>query len=435
MEDTIFALSSGIGRAGVAVIRASGPAAVQLPLLFGGSDIQPRTAVLSRLRKPGTEDVIDRGLMIFFPAPASFTGEDIVEFHVHGGRAVVVAMLQALSSIAGLRAAEPGEFTRRAFANGKLDLTSAEGLGDLIAADTELQRRRAIRQMEGAVEESCRLWRSILLQTQALIEAYLDFPDEEEIPGDVTDEIRGSLGELLESFRKALAERGASEIIRDGAVVLIAGPPNSGKSSLMNRIARRDVAIISEIPGTTRDLLEITVDLRGLPVTFVDSAGIRETMDPIESHGIERTRRRAKVAQLVLWLSPEDNPSPKPDLDAAKIEVVSTKIDLTTEFIGNRGISAATGAGLDELLDFVYDIIVGSIGSASAGLLASARQFEGVSAAADHVSAALAQLELTRFELVAEELRLASRRLAELTGEIEVEDLLDEVFGRFCLGK
>ena len=278
MAETIYALSSGVGRAGVAVIRVSGPAALLLPQMFAGIDVEARKARLASVRHPTTGELIDRGLLLFFPTPNSFTGEDVVEFHVHGGRAVVTAMIDALSSCDDLRAAEPGEFTRRAFANGKLDLASAEGLADLIAADTELQRQRAIRQMSGSVSERCRSWRSALVDVLALVEAYLDFPDEEEIPRDVSVEVGQALGGLLASFEEALGERDNAEIVRDGAVALISGPPNAGKSTLINKIARRDVAIISDIPGTTRDLIEVTVDIRGIPVTFIDSAGIREIL-------------------------------------------------------------------------------------------------------------------------------------------------------------
>lgn len=435
MAETIYALSSGLGRAGVAVVRVSGPAALSLPQLFAGVDVEARKARLAGLRHPTTGELIDRGLMLLFPAPNSFTGEDVVEFHVHGGRAVVTAMIDALSSCNDLRAAEPGEFTRRAFANGKLDLASAEGLADLIAADTELQRQRALRQMSGVVGERCRSWRSALVDALALVEAYLDFPDEEEIPQDVSVELKQSLSELLDSFDEALGERGNAEIVRDGAVVLISGPPNAGKSTLINKIARRDVAIISDTAGTTRDLLEVTVDLRGIPVTFVDSAGIHEARDPVEAIGVARARERAAAAHLVLWLSPVDEPMLEPGLQAPNLTLVNTKLDKGCAPAPGVAISAFTGDGLDDLLDFVYQFVQQRSGTNESPLLSSRRQFECLAGAAEAVRAALVEISAGRLELAAEEVRVACRRLGELTGAIGVEDVLDEVFGRFCLGK
>lgn len=435
MAETIYALSSGHGRAGVAVIRISGSEARRIPQILADVDVEPRKAQLVSLRRPASGELIDKALLLFFAGPKSFTGEDVLELHVHGGRAVVSAVLNVLSTCPELRAAEPGEFTRRAFANGKLDLTSAEGLADLISADTDLQRQRAIRQMSGALSEQCRSWRKILLESQALIEAHLDFPDEEEIPGDVSDELRQSLTLLLQSFEASIRGRDSAEIIRDGAVVLIAGPPNAGKSTLLNRIARREVAITSEIAGTTRDLIEITIDLRGIPVTFVDSAGIRQTDDPVESIGVSRTRERASIAHLTLWLSPLDDPAPVSGIRAQHVEIVGAKRDKIVGGPAKLSVSGLTGEGLDDLLDFVYQFLDQRLGSEEAGLLSSQRQFECMEDAAVSLRAAVLQIADRRLELAAEELRSASRRLQELTGEIKVEEMLDEVFGRFCLGK
>lgn len=435
MAETIYALSSGHGRAGVAVIRISGPGAGRIPQLMADVVVAPRKARLVNLRRPGSGELIDKALLLFFAGPKSFTGEDVLELHVHGGRAVVSAVLDVLSTCAGLRAAEPGEFTRRAFANGKLDLTSAEGLADLISADTDLQRQRALRQLSGALNDQCRSWRKILLESQALIEAHLDFPDEEEIPGDVSDELRQSLTLLLHSFEASIRGRDSAEILRDGAVVLIAGPPNAGKSTLLNRIARREVAITSEIAGTTRDLIEITIDLRGIPVTFVDSAGIRQTSDPLESIGVSRTRERASVAHLTLWLSPLDDPAPVPGIEAQHLKTIGSKRDRIVSDPAQLSVSGVTGEGLDDLLDFVYQFFGERLGSEEGGLLSSQRQFECMEDAAVSLRAAVSQIDNRRLELAAEELRLASRRLQELTGEIKVEEMLDEVFGRFCLGK
>jgi tRNA modification GTPase len=435
MSDTIFALSSGAGRAGVAVIRVSGPSAGPVAEQISGKSLSPRRAVLSELRRAKTRDLIDSGLLIWFPAPASFTGEDVVEFHVHGGRAVVAALLDSLSEFDGLRAAGPGEFTRRAFDNGKLDLTCVEGLSDLVSADTELQRRQAVRQLSGDAPRAARSWRQQLIDSQALIEAHLDFPDESEIPIDITREIEGDLQALSLCFSEALASRGSAEIVRDGAVVLIAGAPNSGKSTLINRIASRDVAIISEIPGTTRDLLEVTIDLRGLPVTFIDSAGIREASDEIEKLGIARARAKAKEAYVVLWLAPADAPAAEPDLSHPRLWVVQTKSDLRSAQGEDGSISALTGEGVGELLSKLYDALVSTKAATEPSLLVSRRQFSSVGAASDALSRGIERLRLGQLELVAEELRLASAYLDEMIGVIRNDDLLDEVFGRFCLGK
>jgi tRNA modification GTPase len=435
MADTIYALSTGIGRAGVAIVRVSGPAVLDVLRLMVGTGIQPRTARVGSIKHPLTNEVLDYGLVLLFAEPASYTGEDVAEFHIHGGRAVIAAVLDALSLLENVRAAEPGEFTRRAFANGKLDLSSIEGLADLIAADTELQRRYAIRHFSGTGSETALAWRKSLVEVQALIEAYLDFPDESEIPVDVIDEVRGEISALISLFESHLVSRNQAEIVRDGFVVLIAGPPNSGKSSLLNRIASREVAMISEIPGTTRDLIEITIDLRGIAFTFVDSAGLRETTDPIEVQGIARTRSRAEHAHFVLWLSPANEPFVQPELVHDRLLVVFTKQDLAHPEAGVRSISSLTGAGIAELLDLIYETLAPSLDEAKPLAFANRRQYECVEFSLAALRRSLEPLSRHNLELVAEELRQASMRLQEITGIITNEHLLDEVFARFCLGK
>lgn len=435
MADTIYALSTGIGRAGVAVVRVSGPAVPDVLRRMVGQGVHPRTAHLANIKHPSSDEILDRGLVLLFAQPASFTGEDVAEFHIHGGRAVIAAVLEALSSLKNVRAAEPGEFTRRAFANGKLDLTSVEGLADLIAADTELQRRHAIRHFSGAGSEVALAWRKSLVEIQALIEAHLDFPDEGEIPSDIVEDVQNEIVSLIESFESHLLLRNRAEIVRDGFVVLIAGPPNSGKSSLLNRIASRDVAIISEIPGTTRDLIEITIDLRGIPVTFVDSAGLRETTDPIEMQGIARTRSRAEHAHLVLWLTPANEPFIRPEIAHDQLCVIFTKRDLGQPEAGVRSISAMTGAGVPELLELVYETLAPSLEELKPSAFANRRQYECVDLALATLKRSFNLLSHRNLELVAEELRHASMRLQEVTGVITNEQLLDEVFARFCLGK
>lgn len=436
MPDTIFALSSGVGRAGVAVVRVSGPSSRRLAEQMCGKSLSPRRAVFSHIRDPATGDLIDHGLLLWFAGPASFTGEDVVEFHVHGGRAVVGALLDCLAGAGGLRAAEPGEFTRRAFENGKLDLTSVEGLSDLVAADTELQRRQALGQMSGALRDVVMSWRQRLIDSQALLEAHLDFPDESEIPVDITQEIECELHRLAADLKRALVRRHQTEIVRDGATVLLAGEPNSGKSSLLNRIAARDVAIISEVPGTTRDLLEITIDYKGLPITFIDSAGLRDdTSDVVEKIGISRTLAKSTQADIVLWLSPVNAMESAPRLSHSNLWVVKSKADLTGSVVGDWGVSAVTGAGVADLLEKVYNQLLADHLTSEPSLLVSLRQFQSVTDASVMISAAIDQLRLRRLELVAEELRTASSALGEMIGVIRVDHLLDEVFGRFCLGK
>jgi tRNA modification GTPase len=302
-RDTIFALSSGRPPAAIAVVRISGPRAGEaLKALTGKALPAPRQAAFVRVRDPETEAVIDEGLALFFPGPRSETGEDVAELQLHGGRAVIAAALAALGKLEGLRPAEAGEFTRRAFANGKLDLTAVEGLADLVMAETEGQRAQALRQMQGALAKRAESWRERLIRALALIEARIDFSDEADVPEELIqpalDIARGLAGEIAE----ALADGHRGERLREGLVVAIAGPPNAGKSTLLNRIARREAAIVSPYAGTTRDVIEVHLDLGGLPVTLLDTAGIRATDDPVEMEGVRRARERAASADLVLWV-------------------------------------------------------------------------------------------------------------------------------------
>src|SRR5450755_1172652 len=305
-HDTIFALSSGRGPAASAVVRISGPGAGEALKALTGKIPAPRQAALGRVREPATGDIIDEALILWFPAPHSETGEDVAELQLHGGRAVIAAVLAALSSIDGLRPAEAGEFTRRAFENGKLDLTAVEGLADLVAAETQGQRRQAFRQMKGLLGNRSESWRQRLIQALALVEARIDFSDE----ADVQNSAHGNLmapalaitRELETEIAAALADSRTGERLREGLVVAIAGPPNAGKSTLLNRIARREAAIVSPYAGTTRDVIEVHLDVLGWPVTSLDTAGIRDTEDPVELEGVRRARERAAAADLVLWV-------------------------------------------------------------------------------------------------------------------------------------
>src|ERR1700737_1618981 len=308
-EQTIFALSSGRLPSAIAVVRVSGPQAGTALTLLAGKTPAPRMATRALLRD-AHQQPIDDAVVLWFPASASATGEDVAEFHVHGGRAVLAALFAALSALADMRAAEPGEFTRRGFENGKLDLTEAEGLDDLIHADTDRPPRQALRHLKGLLGDRARDWRAQIIEASALIEAGIDFSDEGDVPAELIAPALAKIKRLRGEIEEALAAQGRTERLRDGLVVAIAGPPNVGKSTLMNQLARRDVAIVSPYAGTTRDVIEVQLDLDGYPVTVIDTAGIRETDDPVEQEGVRRARARAAEADLVLWLTDADGAAP-----------------------------------------------------------------------------------------------------------------------------
>ena len=301
-RDTIFALSSGRGPAAIAVVRISGPSADAALKALIGKVPAPRAAALARVRDPATKETIDQALALWFPAPASETGEDTAELQLHGGRAVIAATLGALSRLPGMRPAEAGEFTRRAFENGKLDLTAVEGLADLVAAETQGQRRQALRQLQGALGNRAEGWRQRLIKALALVEARIDFSDEADVPEDLLGPALAIARELAGEIAAALADGGRGERLREGLTVAIAGPPNAGKSTLLNRLAKREAAIVSPYAGTTRDVIEVHLDLGGWPVTLLDTAGIRDSEDPVELEGVRRARERAQGADLVLWV-------------------------------------------------------------------------------------------------------------------------------------
>src|SRR6266853_1204893 len=305
-EQTIFALSSGRPPSAISIVRVSGPQAGAALTSLAGQIPMPRRATRASLRDANRQ-AIDDAVVLWFPAPASATGEDVAELHVHGGRAVLAALFAALSGFEEMRAAEPGEFTRRAFENGKLDLTEAEGLDDLIHADTDRQRRQALRQLKGLLGDKARDWRAQIIEASALIEAGIDFSDEGDVPAELIAPALAKIKMLLDEIQEVLAGQGRSERLRDGLVVAIAGPPNVGKSTLMNQLARREVAIVSPHAGTTRDVIEVQLDLDGYPVTVIDTAGIRETDDPVEQEGVRRARVRASEADLVFWLADASN--------------------------------------------------------------------------------------------------------------------------------
>jgi len=437
--DTIYALSSGRPPVAIAVIRISGPQASHALKALAGRLPEPRRAMFARLRDPESGTPIDDALALFFPEPRSETGEDTVELQVHGGHAVIAAVFNALSQMPGLRPAEAGEFTRRSFENGKLDLTAVEGLADLIFADTEAQRRQALRQLRGLLGERAESWRKRLIDAQALAEAGIDFSDEADVASDVLQrslaaarDLAGEIGEVLKDARRG-------ERLREGLVVAIAGPPNAGKSTLLNRIARREAAIVSPYAGTTRDVIEVHLDLDGYPATLLDTAGIRDTDDPVEREGVMRAKARAAAADLVLWVT--DAAQAEADVAAqgsGERWLVSNKIDIARP--GGSAvrakefrISATTGEGMEELLAALTAFARESMGALEPALVTRERQRRLLEDAAASLDRAIAEAE--REDVFAEELRMAARALGRLTGRVDVEDILDVIFRDFCIGK
>jgi tRNA modification GTPase len=435
-DQTIFALSSGRPPSAIAVVRLSGPQAGKALSLLVGKIPAARMATRALLRD-GHGQPIDDAVVLFFPAPKSATGEDVAEFHVHGSRAVLAALFAALASIENVRPAEPGEFTRRAFENGKLDLTEAEGLDDLIHADTDRQRRQALRQLKGLLGDRVRDWRARIIEASALVEAGIDFSDDGDVPAELMAPAIQKVKALLAEISDVLAAQGRSERLRDGLVVAIAGPPNVGKSTLMNLLARREVAIVSPHAGTTRDVIEVQLDLDGYPVTVIDTAGIRETHDPVEQEGVRRARERAAEADLVLWLT-DTGAAEIPAHGGTPAWLVRNKIDLDTGRTGQPGpdqfqISAARGDGVAQLFDAMVAFARDYFGASESGLIGRERQRKLMKESAGSLRRSL---EVTGGEeLVAEELRRAAFSLGRLLGRVDVEDILDVIFRKFCIGK
>jgi tRNA modification GTPase len=440
-DQTIFALSSGRPPNAISVVRVSGTRAGAILSSLAGKTPPPRMAARALIRD-ANQQPIDDAVVLWFPGPKSATSEDVAEFHVHGGRAVLSALFAALSSFENTRAAEPGEFTRRAFENGKLDLTEAEGLDDLIHADTDRQRRQALRQLKGLLGDRARSWRAQIIEASALIEAGIDFSDEGDVPAELTAPALEKIKALHDEIEEVLAAQGRSERLRDGLVVAIAGPPNVGKSTLMNQLARREVAIVSPHAGTTRDVIEVQLDLDGYPVTVIDTAGIRETNDPVEQEGVRRARSRAAEADLVLWLVEDDTQKHAVE-GAVPMWMVRNKIDLNAlsgheagmgQTCGSRKfeISAVRGDGVSDLVAALVAFAQNYFGSGEGGLIGRERQRTLLrsTAASLHRS-----MEGKGEELVAEDLRAAAQSLGQLLGRVDVEDILDVIFREFCVGK
>ncbi len=450
---TIFALSTAPGRAGIAVIRISGKAARNtLDTLCHGRLPAPRVASFRRLRHPKSGEVLDEALVLWLPGPANFTGEDMAELHVHGGRAVVAGVLDALAAH-GLRLAEPGEFTRRAFGNGKIDLTEAEGLADLINAETAYQRRQALAQHCGALRGHYELWRTTLLRAMAYVEASLDFSDEAGVAEGVFREALPQVRGLLAEFEHALADGRRGEIVREGIQAAIVGAPNVGKSSLLNALAGREAAIVFHEPGTTRDVIEIALDLDGFPFILRDTAGLRETESPVEQEGIKRALASARDADIVLFM--RDASAPRaPEEDAALLPqtghdgaggkaritlTVVNKIDLAPGAAAPHSalaISAMTGQGLDALKTALVHVAGQIYGAGESPLITRARHRQEIEHARAALRAFLLSVEAGEApELAAEHLHGAADALGRLTGRLDVEDVLGQIFSEFCIGK
>lgn len=484
--DTIFAVASGAGRAAIAVVRLSGPQAHVAVAALAGRVPEPRRATLARLRDPATGETLDHALVLVFAAAKSELGEDGAELHLHGSPAVVAAVMRVLATRPGLRRAEPGEFTRRAFLNGKLDLAQVEGLADLVDAETDLQRRQAQRQLSGVMRDATAPWRAALIAAAAECETAIDFA-EEVAPDDVHARVAALIAPVRAGLAAELANAGAAERVRDGIQVVIAGPPNAGKSSLLNALVRRDAAIVSTIAGTTRDPIEVYLDLAGCPVTLIDTAGLRESSDSIEQIGVFRARERAEAADLVLWLAEDGAPPPA---FAAPVWPIATKADLATSSPATRGsgtmqsmvekaaaaldlgesadverlsddrrggsplprpsggpppslhgggysplpLSTLTGENLDALLARLTAFTQDLAAPAGTGLTARARHREAFAAALAALDSAAAS-PAPPIEIVAEDLRNARFALDRLIGLVDVEDILSDIFARFCIGK
>lgn len=437
-SDTIFALSTGALPCGVAVIRLSGPSVQAVVRSVCGDVPTARVAALKSIRNRDGQ-AIDRGLVLFFPGPASFTGEDCAEFHVHGSRAVVAALLARLGDEPDCRLAEAGEFSRRAFENGKLDLVEIEGLADLLAAETEMQRRQAMQQADGKATATYNGWRERLIYCRAMIEADLDFSDEGDIPGSVAPKVWEELAALRQSIYDASLDERRGEIIRDGFNVVIAGRPNAGKSSLLNALAGRDVAIVTHYAGTTRDIIQCDIDLEGYVVRLYDTAGIRETDEVVEQEGIRRALRKIEEADLVLLLqdlSEEKNGTADEFISGPYLSI-GTKADLV-ETSARSGafdlvVSSQSAQDVEALRDLLLKMIRTRIGTGESVIPSRLRHIQCLRQALDHIDGALnSQFGL---EIRADYLRMASDSLGRLIGRVDTETLLGKIFSEFCVGK
>ncbi|MFM1958624.1 MAG: hypothetical protein RL588_141 [Pseudomonadota bacterium] len=445
MTDTIFAPATAPGRAAIAVVRLSGPRAGQALRLLAGRRPPPRRAAVRKLQDAVGRE-LDKALVLWMPGPASYTGEDSAELHLHGGPAVVAGVLEALAGL-GLRLAEPGEFTRRAFENGRMDLAQAEGVADLIEAETEAQRRQALDQVGGALGRAREAWRSDLVEALALFEAAVDFPDED-LPEDVAARARPALERLVAALQSAVQGVARAEQVRDGFAIALTGAPNAGKSTLLNALSRREAAIVTATPGTTRDVIEVSLQLAGYKVILADTAGLRDTEDEVEAEGVRRARRRAEAADLRLWVvdGSGSTASPAPDVLRPGDLCLLAKADLPAGDAAARALAEAAALGLEPhrlsahraddiaaLEGVLAERVIAALGSTEPPSATRLRHAALLSEALQRLESALALS--AEPELAAEDVRLAARALDRITGKIGPEDVLDRIFSTFCIGK
>lgn len=424
--------------AGIAVIRLSGPEAFAAARSLTGRLPKPRYAARRVFRNPGTQDVLDDGLLLTFPGPNSFTGEDVAELHLHGGLAVIRAVLEVLGGMAGLRPAERGEFTQRAFRNGRIDLVAAEGIGDLVQAKTERQRKLALHHALGHASETIEAWRRDLIAILGRVEAAVDFADEADVARETVDEVRSRLEDLIRRMRDALAEAERAAPIRDGVKVVLAGPPNAGKSSLLNLLARREAAIVSAIPGTTRDVIEVAMEFSGVPVILTDTAGLRaHSTDEIERIGMDRTANELRGADIVVWVTaPDAVAEPPDDLDSETLWI-ENKSDLASAGSINRAdhqLSVKTGEGMAAFFASLERRVLDMAANGESATLIRTRHKQVTASCIENLLRASA-ISADHLELMAEALRAAAYDMGRLTGRIDVEEILDAIFREFCIGK
>lgn len=438
-RDTICALASGPPPSAIAIIRISGPAIAEIGKTLLASGLpQAKRAALTYIYDAGGA-LIDQGIVLHARAPHSYTGEDTLELYLHGGPAVIDHALRALTSVPGVRLAEAGEFTRRAFENGKLDLTEAEGVADIIEAETASQKAQALRQLSGGLTDIYDGWREELTGVLALVEVMIDFPDEGDVPEDTLHPILSRLDKVIADIESGLGDRGVGERIRDGFRIAIVGPPNAGKSSILNRLARREAAIVTDIAGTTRDVVEVRLVLGGQVVWIADTAGLRETEDVVEAEGVRRARRAAAEADLRIHVIDGAAPSPPPGPVESQDIVVFNKADSRLAILAPDGalpISAVSGEGIGKLESWIAGFVSGRAASVEAPVITRARHREKLTAGLSSLKAARSALrDDIGAELAAEDIRMALRHLSSVIGRVDVEDVLGAVFSKFCIGK
>jgi len=442
---TIFALSSGPGISGIAVIRVSGKNASKVVKKLTGSKLPvPRVATLKKFSKNGEKELIDQGVIIWFPAPNSYTGEDLAEFHVHGSRAVIKAMHSAISKIENCRLAEPGEFTKRAFQNGRINLLKAESISDLISSETEIQRKQAIKAMTGSSSERFNTWREKLLKTLSYVEAKIDFP-EEDLPKDIILKIQKTSNSILNEIKKALDDQKVGERIREGFKVAIVGPPNSGKSSLLNYLSKRDVAIVSEIAGTTRDVIETHLNLDGYPVIVSDTAGIRRSKNEIEKKGIKIALKRAENADLRIVIVSAKNIKFTRVLESLltknsilvvnKSDLIKRKLNTKFKKYDHVLVSIKKDINLNKLIRKIKSKLKNKFITSEDILITRERHRQNLINCVHHLEKFHKKKTAQDFDKAAEDIRLATRHLGMIVGKVDVEELLGSIFNDFCIGK